>query len=339
MSNYPNLLKFPKGGRKFLKKKIIFFTVGRKFLKKKIIFLQLEENFWRKKSFFYSWKSFTAPSSACPWTGASTWRSSPASSHRPCPAPSSPISSTRSTRTATAIWTWRRLSAAYPPVHGALCRIGKSFASKSSTSASARPWRWTKWFWCCEPWSVSTRRPRMAGRTRSSEEWRKTFWRITPTIPAHATLTLEEFLIWSDKCRLTVKFMRLLFQVCHIVLGLKPQVCCVCLLLSPGKNDETIFPKKNTPIKMSQTWTILNIFFQKKHVPDVFDQFFHRNIRWLCCAVYTVEFRRRALFFLQHKEDEFSSVIEWLQRDAQRLVLGLASFQSINQPIKSSSQA
>ncbi|OQV22250.1 Ubiquitin carboxyl-terminal hydrolase 32 [Hypsibius exemplaris] len=63
--------------------------------------------------------------------------------------------------------------------------------------------------------------------------------------PAHSLLTLEEFLIWSDKCRLTVKFMRLLFQVCHIVLGLKPQ----------------------------------------------------------------------------HKEDEFSSVIEWSQRDAQRIKL------------------
>lgn len=36
-------------------------------------------------------------------------------------------------------------------------------------------------------------------------------------------LTLDNFLIWASKTNLTFKFMRLLFQVCHVVLGLRPQ--------------------------------------------------------------------------------------------------------------------
>ncbi|GAA6065942.1 ubiquitin carboxyl-terminal hydrolase 32 isoform X1 [Tachysurus ichikawai] len=35
-------------------------------------------------------------------------------------------------------------------------------------------------------------------------------------------LTLEDYQIWSVKSALASEFLNLLFQVCHIVLGLRP---------------------------------------------------------------------------------------------------------------------
>ncbi|XP_055351752.1 ubiquitin carboxyl-terminal hydrolase 32-like isoform X2 [Paramacrobiotus metropolitanus] len=59
-------------------------------------------------------------------------------------------------------------------------------------------------------------------------------------------LTLDGFLVWALKTNMTARFMRILFQVCHIVLGLRPQTrdeelaCVIEWLQRDGRRQKNV---------------------------------------------------------------------------------------------------